>query len=227
VLKPPIAQDPEDVISPTERWLPLSVKLALYTWVGVIFFQAATAFAEYHPGQPWPAMLSVLRTFTFLPIHEAGHLIFIFFGKSLHYLGGSFWQIMFPLLWFIIAVRQRSHVAPFPLFWVGENMMDVSLYMRDAPVRQLPLLGGHTAGHDWFTLFSMWNMMDDAGLFADIFYYCGIIICLAAIVGGTILAARSFPHPPYALPAPISISSTDVESSLEEALEKKQRTSPE
>jgi hypothetical protein len=35
-------------ISPTERWLPLSLKLALYLWLGFIFVQAATAFAEFH-----------------------------------------------------------------------------------------------------------------------------------------------------------------------------------
>ena len=211
---------PPEEISPTERWLPLSLKLALYLWLGIIFVQAATAFAGYRPGQSWPLMLSIIRTFTFLPIHEAGHFLFIFFGTMLHYLGGSFWQIVFPLLWFIIALRQKSEVAPFPLFWVGENMMDVSLYMRDAPVRQLPLLGGHKVGHDWFALFSMWNMLDSAETIADIFYYAGIAISLVAMGAGISLAVRTFITPP---PNPVPLAPSDVEDSLDEELGKQKR----
>lgn len=209
--------------SPTERWLPLSVKLALYVWLGIIFVQACSAFSEYRPGQPWPAMLSILRTFTFLPIHEAGHLIFYFFGRTMMFLGGSFWQIMFPLLWFLIAFRQKSHVAPFPLFWVGENMMDVSLYMRDAPMRQLPLLGGHKVGHDWFNLFSMWNMMDAAEPLANVFYYSGMLVCLGAIDAGAYLAFRSFFKPQTVQAASSAFAPSNLEDSLDDILEKKKR----
>lgn len=169
-------------------------------------------------------MLSIFRTFTFLPIHEAGHFLFMFFGRTLHILGGSFWQIMFMALWFIIAVKQKSHVAPFALFWAGENMMDVSLYMRDAPLRQLPLLGGHKSGHDWYNLFTDWNIMDSAETFADIFYYLGFIICAGAIAAGIYLAIRSFLNPsvsdvifgPSTEPSVLAL-----EDSLDEMLEKR------
>lgn len=216
---------PGEEPSPAERWVPLAAKLALYLWLGVIFAQAASAFAEYHPGRPWPAMLSILRTFTFLPLHEAGHVIFYFFGRTLMFLGGSFWQIMFPLLWFVIALRQKSRVAPFPLFWVGENMMDVSLYMRDAPLRQLPLLGGHKVGHDWYNLFSAWNMLGDAATVADIFYYTGAVVCLAALGAGTVLAFRTFFSPEAGKPDPLPVSPSDLEDSLDELLERNKKES--
>jgi hypothetical protein len=215
---------------PAERWIPLFFKLFVYLWLSYFFFQAATAFIEYIPGKPWPFMLIIFRTFTFLPIHEAGHFLFMFFGRTLYILGGSFWQIMFMVLWFIIALRQKSQVAPFPLFWVGENMMDVSLYMRDAPLRQMPLLGGHKSGHDWHNLFTEWNMMDSAETFADIMYYLGCIICLAAIIAGVTLAVRSFLNPsmPVFANAGTSIepSVLTLEDSLDEMLEKKNRKPP-
>ena len=116
----------------------------------------------------------------------------MFLGRTLYVLGGSFWQIVFPLLWFIIALRQRSQVFPFPLFWTGENMMDVSLYVRDAPGRMLPLLGGDKSGHDWHYLLSTWGCMDDAGTIADIMYYGGVAVCIAAIGTGFVMAVIAF-----------------------------------
>ncbi len=181
---------------PVERYVPLALKIAVYIWLTYFLYQAATTFVEYTPGRPWPFMLSVFRMFTFLPIHEAGHFLFVFFGRTLNILGGSFWQIVFPLLWFVIALRQQSQVAWFALFWVGENLMDVSLYMRDAPFRQLPLLGGHKSGHDWYNLLSDWDIIEWAEPLADIFYYGGFIIAMVAILAGLFLAFRSCFSPP-------------------------------
>ena len=177
---------------PIERLIPFALKLLMYGWLCYFFYQAVITYDDYTAGKQWPFMLSMFRMWTFLPMHEAGHFLFALFGRTLTILGGSFWQIMFPLLWFLIALKQRSHVAPFALFWAGENMMDVSLYMRDAPWRLLPLLGGHKSGHDWYNLFTMWDAMDSAETFADMFFYGGILICLCAIGAGVFLAVRSF-----------------------------------
>jgi hypothetical protein len=133
---------------------------------------------------------------TFLPIHEAGHLFFMPFGTVMMFLGGSILQILLPLLWFALAARQRSAVAPFPLFWVGENLMDVSLYLRDAPVRQLPLLGGHRSGHDWFNILSRWDLLGAAEPMADILYITGFLVAAAAIAAGITVAVRRYRRPP-------------------------------
>ncbi|HTY58368.1 MAG TPA: hypothetical protein VMF59_06100 [Bacteroidota bacterium] len=177
---------------PVERYVPLLFKIAVYAILTVFFFQALDAFYEYRPGMRWGTLLFIVRTFTFLPLHEGGHFISMFLGRTLYVLGGSFWQIVFPLLWFIIALRQRSQVFPFPLFWTGENMMDVSLYVRDAPGRMLPLLGGDKSGHDWHYLLTAWGCMDDAGTIADIMYYCGVAVCIAAICTGVVMAVIAF-----------------------------------
>ena len=182
-------------LDPVERYVPLGIKLGVYAFLILFFYQAAATFIEYKPGIPWPGLLSVVRTFIFLPLHEGGHFLFILFGKTLMILGGSFWQIMFPLLWFLIALKQRSHIAPFALFWAGENMMDVSLYIRDTPVRRLPLLGGHKSRHDWYNLLSDWSALDSAESLADLTYYAGVIICIGSIAAGIFLAFWSFFRP--------------------------------
>ena len=188
ILAPPI--------DPIERYGPLAFKVLLFGILTIILFQAAGTFAEVRPYTPWPFMLRLVRNSIFLFIHEGGHMLFFFFGQTMMSLGGSFWQIVFPLLSFVIAVRQKSHViAPFALFWVGENMMDVSLYMRDAPLRRLPLLGGHKSGHDWWNLFRTWDMMDSADGIADFMYFFGVFICAVSIIGGVALAAYYFAHP--------------------------------
>src|SRR5712692_9654847 len=165
--KPPIPQQ----LDPIERYVPLGLKLGIYAILILFLYQAAATFAAYKPGVPWPRLLNIVRTFIFLPLHEGGHFLFMFFGSTLMILGGSFWQIMFPLLSFLIAMKKRSEVAPFALFWTGENMMDVSLYIRDAAVRQLPLLGGDKSRHDWYNLLSGWGALDSAETLGDLTYY--------------------------------------------------------
>jgi len=187
---------PAHRMDPLERWIPLGLKSFVYLILTVYLIQAADVFYEVAlPARPWPFLLFALRTI-FLFIHEGGHFLFMFFGETLNILGGSFWQIAFPLISCIIAIRKRSHfIAPFALFWVGTNMMDVSLYMRDAPLRLLPLLGGHKSRHDWWNLFRKWEMLDSAGTVADIFYFLGLLVSIVAIGGGIYFAIHRFLHP--------------------------------
>lgn len=188
----PRADFPDPIVGRTL----LAARCALYLWLAYVLYQAAITFISYTPGAPWPFLLSMIRMWTFLPIHEAGHLFFMPFGTVVMFLGGSILQVLLPLLWFGIALRQRSSVAPFPLFWVGENFMDVSLYVRDAPVRQLPLLGGHASRHDWFNILSRWDLLGATESMADILYLAGLLVSAAAIAAGVTLAVRSYLHPP-------------------------------
>ncbi|MFH0991255.1 MAG: hypothetical protein V1799_14705 [bacterium] len=192
-LRKPLS--PED-LDAVHRFGPISLKLGMYAILTLYLYQAATIFYEYKPGEPWPFLLLIIRNGIFLFLHEGGHGLFMFFGRTLQLLGGSFWQIMFPLISFGIALRKRSTVvAPFALFWVGTNMLDVSLYMRDAPVRQLPLLGGHRSGHDWWNLFTRWNMLDAAGDVADLFYFLGLLISIGSLIAGVAFAFYAYYHP--------------------------------
>lgn len=175
---------PPNPVDPVARIVPLLLRLALYVFLTVILIQAIPVTYSYSPNEPWPRLFWLIRTLIFLPLHEGGHFLFMFFGRTLHVIGGSFWQITFPILWFAIALKQKSQVAPFPLFWAGENMMDVSLYIRDAQDMVIPLLGGRKSGHDWHYLLTKWDWIDSCQEIADVVFFLGLIIAIAAIIFG-------------------------------------------
>lgn len=193
----PAAKIPAQPLDPLERFIPLGLKLALFLFCVLMLYQALDVFIYLTPRPQLPAPLSFIRMFIFLPMHEGGHMLFFWLGRTMSILGGSFWQIMFPLLSFAIALRQHSTViGPFALFWTGVNMMDVSLYMRDAPHRILPLLGGHKSGHDWWNLFRTWDMMDSAETIADLMYFGGVFVSGISIMAGIGFAGYYYINPP-------------------------------
>ena len=79
-----------------------------------------------------------------LIFHEAGHLIFAFFGDFITSLGGTLMQLIIPILCMITLFIKTND--PFGgsicFWWVGENFLDISIYMNDAERMWLPLLGG-------------------------------------------------------------------------------------
>ena len=78
-----------------------------------------------------------------LIIHESGHVIFMLFGQFLGLLGGSLWQILFPIIFVYYFYHRKEYFsASVVLFWVGQNIINVSVYASDAQAMQLPLLGG-------------------------------------------------------------------------------------
>jgi len=121
-----------------------------------------------------------------LPFHEFGHVIFGPFGTFMMFLGGSLFQIMLPLLpLFAFMVRQRDNfAASIMLWWVGQNFIDVSVYIADAPSRALPLINGNEDSHDWWNLLSMSNSLDSAGTYANLCFVLGVLIMLLANVWG-------------------------------------------
>ena len=192
--KLPVQPPPLD---PLERLIPLGLKIALFLFCVLMLYQALDVFIYLTPRPQLPAPLSFIRMFIFLPMHEGGHMLFFWLGRTMSILGGSFWQIMFPFLSFVIALRQGATVVgPFALFWTGINMMDVSLYMRDAQHRILPLLGGHKSGHDWWNLFRTWDMMDSAETVADLTYFGGVFVSGLSIMAGIGLAIYCYFNPP-------------------------------
>lgn len=169
-------------------------EILFYLFFVYVFYLAADRYADaasFHR----PSLIMFLFHSIFLFIHEGGHFLFSFFGRTLHILGGSFWQVMFPFLSFLLALRSADRIAPFPLFLTGFNLMGVSLYMRDAPFRQLALLGGDKSRHDWYNLLAQWDLLDSAETIADVTYYLGFLVCLGSIVAGVYLAYRSYFKP--------------------------------
>src|SRR5437868_2814945 len=85
-----------------------------------------------------------------LLIHEAGHLFFRPLGEFMMIAGGSLFQIIMPAVFVGYFLRHKNYYsAAMVLFWVGESILNVSIYAGDSLALQLPLIGGEDSIHDW------------------------------------------------------------------------------
>lgn len=120
-----------------------------------------------------------------LVFHEAGHAIFFFTGEFCNIAAGSIFQIALPLFISLYFFAQKEKIsAALCLLWVGQNMLNVSLYVKDSIVMQLSLLGGDSVIHDWNYLLSTTNTIQYSSNIALSFYILGI----STILLGTIFS---------------------------------------
>lgn len=111
-----------------------------------------------------------------LIFHEAGHTIFFFLGEFVQILMGSGFQIVLPLSITYYFFHKRENLSgAICLMWVGMNILNVSIYARDAISMQLPLLGGDGVMHDWNYLLSTLNILSLAPAVASTLYLLGIL----------------------------------------------------
>jgi hypothetical protein len=165
-----------------------TIKLLLYAYLAYLVYFLA---ADYDPTSSAfrPPFLLWITDWMNLYMHEAGHLLFKIFGWWMYFLGGSLIQILLPLSLVMIIARQRNWYIGTAGFWMGENMVNVSIYIKDAPFRKLHLIGKGLV-HDWNWLLS--NNLDVAESLGDIVFIVGIILCAASIGAGIILAVRDY-----------------------------------
>jgi hypothetical protein len=110
-----------------------------------------------------------------LIFHEAGHTIFSFFGEFTHVLMGSGFQVLLPLsiaLYFFYTGQRLS--GAITLMWVGQNLINVSIYAGDSIAMQLPLLGGDSSTHDWHYLLTTTHLLNETPQVAATIYGLGI-----------------------------------------------------
>ncbi len=93
-----------------------------------------------------------------LLFHEAGHVVFGFFGDTLGLYGGTLGQLVFPA---VVAASFWRKGQPLSfaggLVWFFENFLNIARYMADARAQELPLVGG--GDHDWTNIFSRWDAL--------------------------------------------------------------------
>jgi hypothetical protein len=99
-----------------------------------------------------------------LGIHEAGHLLFSWFGIFLTVLGGTLLQLAAPLLSGVMFRRQPDWFAvPICGAWLSTNLYGVATYMADARAMELPLVtvggGEPLVGHDWNYLLDAFGLL--------------------------------------------------------------------
>jgi hypothetical protein len=167
----------------------LAAKLLFWGYLLYIFFFLATSYDPSDPAGFDPPFLLFVVDWINLFVHEAGHFVFRIFGQWMHMIGGSVFQVLVPLALAAVSFRQNPVHAALPLFWTGESMVNVSVYIADAPYRQLKLIAKGLI-HDW-----NWLLADDleaAGPLSSVVFALGILLCVAAIGAGIYFAIRSF-----------------------------------
>lgn len=123
-----------------------------------------------------------------LVIHEAGHLIFFLFGRFIHASGGTLMQIIFPsgLALYFLYNQYRTGVQVC-LLWLGQNLINISVYAADARAHKLPLLGGNKVYHDWTYLLGTMGLLEydiEVGYF---FFGLAILVFIVSLLMPRIL----------------------------------------
>lgn len=114
--------------------------------------------------------------------HEAGHTLFVFFGDFVRILGGSLTQVLIPLLCGVVfLVKRQWFASTFALWWAGQNLTNVSIYIGDARALKLDLIGGEASIHDWNYLLGMMGQRHLDMAIASYVWWIGMIAMGAAL----------------------------------------------
>jgi hypothetical protein len=125
-----------------KRWIPSIIMLPLMIWL--VLNRGNYTFIDNAD----------------LVIHEAGHLFFMFFGKFIYTAGGTLMQIILPsiIVWYFLSNSYKTGIQV-SLLWLGQNLINISVYAADARAQLLPLLGGNKVYHDWHYLLGELNIL--------------------------------------------------------------------
>lgn len=157
--------------------------LALSIWGG--YFIAA--------GIDWEVIGGSFMHHINLPFHEFGHVLFSPFGRFMHILGGSLFQVLLPLglMFAFIVQRQDTFAASVMLWWTGQSLIDLAPYIADARYRGLPLVGGMSEEfHDWGNLLTMMNALNSTQSVARFDFSLGAVLIVFASAWGAYVLYR-------------------------------------
>ena len=116
-----------------------------------------------------------------LVFHEAGHLIFGFFGQFVAVLGGSLNQVLIPAICVVAFVRTHQRAsAAVALFWTGQSLADVAVYAADGRAMALPLLAEGLI-HDWNYLLGHTGLLQHAEAIGRLMFGAGALLMLGSL----------------------------------------------
>ncbi len=163
--------------------------------VGYLSFFMLTDYLTPYGRTKLPFVVFVIDTID-LFIHEGGHGVFGIFGTFIGFLGGSLMQIAIPLATAIVFGRSGFRSLLFTLYWLGHNLINVSIYIADAPYRKLRLISKH-AIHDWGWICDKLGITHHAESIAAVVLVIGGAVCVAALSVGVYSIYRDL------LPTPV------------------------
>lgn len=122
-------------------------------------------------------------------IHEGGHGVFKIFGQFIYALGGSLMQVILPVAAIVVFLRSGPRTLMWTLFWLGQNIVNISVYIMDAPYRQLRLISKY-AIHDWGWITDYLGVTHLAEDFGILVLIVGLLACLGALWVGVYYVVR-------------------------------------
>jgi len=150
------------------------------------------------PKAVWgPIVLAVLLTVAYFPFlrsepyfspidfvnlafHEAGHVIFGFMPKFIMMLAGTIFQLALPAVCAVSFKHDGSRLGFWVMmWWIGENLLNISGYIADARRQQLPLVGG--GEHDWTYLLGEIGLLPNNLGLAKLVFLLGTAVCFYAV----------------------------------------------
>jgi len=182
---------PDDSVSLRERLLDVPWDIPRSAWYGRLALFAviavwATSVVLSRMTEP-PTLLHL----TVILFHEAGHVIFMPFGDALRVAGGTFGQLLMPLVCAVALHRRGDNFgAAVCVAWMGMSLIDASVYAYDAADPVLPLIGGGTGSdsfHDFIFLFDRYGQLGRARGWAVAMKALGAIAVYAALAWAAVL----------------------------------------
>lgn len=124
-----------------------------------------------------------------LLIHEAGHLLTSPFGMLISVFGGTILQLLMPLLFVgYFLFKRQWYSSSITGFWLGQNLVNVSEYIKDAIYTKLPLFGGENVIHDWNYIFGHYNMFSQAMQIGQNVQAVAMAVFAISAIGGIVAA---------------------------------------
>lgn len=118
-----------------------------------------------------------------LIFHEAGHVLLMWAGETLMLLGGSVFQVVLPaacaaFFW----LRRDRYAAGLMLLWTAQSLANVSVYVADAPTRNLDLITGDPDTHDWWQLLGMWGKLNAAVTYGRVLHALSMVLMVFGLL---------------------------------------------
>ncbi len=124
-----------------------------------------------------------------LVLHEAGHLVFGWFGSRwLAAAGGTLFHLICVVAVGVAFWRQRDPFAvAVTIWWLGTVFVGAGHYAADARRQLLPLVtvGDGPAGHDWYTMLEPIGLLAWDQQVAGLLRGAGLALLAAGIAAGT------------------------------------------
>ncbi len=193
---PPASSELDDCVPLRERLLFVPDDLPRVVWYGRL--AAFAAMLVWGVGIVLGRMTDTptVLHLTVILFHEAGHVVFMPFGRTLGVAGGTLGQLLMPLVCAIALHRRDDNFgAAMCVAWMALSLVDASIYAWDAFDPVLPLIGGGTGAdrfHDFLFLFDHFGQLAHARGWAMLMKALGVLLWLVSLVwAATLLFLQS------------------------------------